>query len=675
MEYVGGALSLGWSALSTGVDLGVWAVGYGSNSNTVAGPCDIYSRLNPHYYLCQITPTGIAPALSDLIAQVAIGTFEKLGEAVDQGKLKIDPSKWFEGLGGAANKSGVGLIDGLNIPGLFDRVFQDLGDVSSRLRAVAYKEMDGLVVDIQNLFGSAVRGTVFRVLPWVAIGTALTVGTPLTVLYLYRKAVYNIGRPTLASEVRKTGLVHKIAGKVSTVTKFVFKKAIPTSILTSVVLAAGICLENNKSFLERNFPSGDFADALWFTKNLFGPRALQDTAIATAAISAAGLVAFDAFKALIRKRPFKTEVIFAPKITQKVEDIADATCNLMKNGGFFQNVLFYGPGGTGKTELARKIAERSNMDFIMISGGDLAKYIGLGTHVTVVNELFDKITRPTVLFIDEFENLAKRRQDLDRSQLHEVLNAFLSRTGTPSKKVMIVAATNLEETIDSAVLSRMDHKIFIGPPGVEERRKIQDMYLKQFFPNSKERALYFDSIMMTKLLYQTEGLTGRALFKLFNMLAQKKYSMNKGAFTPEVIQECVSSFVDQELKNLPILQRVVRAAKLFVAYSFEMQSNLANQTRERLNPKTPPVKLSWYDRTIGRFKKQKASPIELSWYERATSRFKKPQTPPVKLSWPTRAIHRLKRQKTPPTELSWHARAKDWLTTAPSKILGTGVKK
>ena len=579
----GSALSWGYSAIRDGLSTGT-------------GPCDHYA-INPKRYICLMGQAGpkIAGFVSDQIVQITTDTFLKLGEAVNQGKIKIDPSKLFQGLGDSLNKSGTGLLDGLNIPGLFDRVFQDVGDVSSKLRAVWYKEMDGLVKDIQNLFGSMARGTVFRVLPWVALGTAITVGTPLLVKYLYHKAIYNIGRPQLASEVRKTGLFHKVAGKVYAVTKFAFKKAIHVAAFTGAVVLAGTYLESLGYYLA--------GDATNFPHTLFSPQKAQDTAVKITAIGAASFLAFDTLKAtckaLFGKKPFKTEVFFDPKITQKVGDIADATCNLRKNGGFFQNVLFYGPGGTGKTELAMKIAERSNMNFIKISGGDLAKYIGLGTHVTVVNELFDKITEPTIIFIDEFENLAMNRENIDRSQLHEILNAFLSRTGTPSKKFMVIGATNLKEMIDPAVQSRMDHKIYVAAPAAEERQKILAMYSTQFFPNSKERDLYFNKDVMTRLVYQAEGLTGRALFKLFNMLAQKKHSMKKGAFTSQVIQECVDSFVDQEVSQLPKLDRLTRLVKLYVFYPFELLKDFINQTRERLKkPEEPPKSLPWHTRTI-----------------------------------------------------------------------------
>ncbi len=57
------------------------------------------------------------------------------------------------------------------------------------------------------------------------------------------------------------------------------------------------------------------------------------------------------------------------------------------NGGMYRNLLFYGPPGTGKTMFAKKLAMHSEMDYAILTGGDVAPMGRDG--VTAVHKLFD----------------------------------------------------------------------------------------------------------------------------------------------------------------------------------------------------------------------------------------------------------------------------------------------
>lgn len=62
-----------------------------------------------------------------------------------------------------------------------------------------------------------------------------------------------------------------------------------------------------------------------------------------------------------------------------------------------------------------------------------------------------------VLFIDEAEAFFRHRHNAELSEhLRNSINCFLYRTGTPSRKVMFILATNLPEQLDPALLSRVD---------------------------------------------------------------------------------------------------------------------------------------------------------------------------------------------------------------------------
>ena len=245
--------------------------------------------------------------------------------------------------------------------------------------------------------------------------------------------------------------------------------------------------------------------------------------------------------------------IYNSEITRRISDITRATENIRKNSGYFQNILFYGPGGTGKTMISEYIAKNSGMSYIKMSGGDLAQYIKRGEHVTELNKLLDKMncswrpwsTQPWVFFIDEAESLCRDRSKIPTAELLELQNAFLNRTGTQSKKFMIILSTNRMEDIDEAVLSRMDHKIYIGPPAAPERVQIIKSYLSHFFTRSEQGAFFTDP-QVTKIANATDGLTGRAIFKLLNSLANKKACTKDAKLTQPMIDETVKDFMLQE---------------------------------------------------------------------------------------------------------------------------------
>jgi len=252
----------------------------------------------------------------------------------------------------------------------------------------------------------------------------------------------------------------------------------------------------------------------------------------------------------ILRRPAspKSDPIFNDNISRQIKNISLALTNTYKNGGYFQNILFYGPGGTGKTMIAEKLAKDSNFDFVMMSGGDLAQYIKRGEHVTELNKLMNSVkngSKPTILFIDEIESLGRDRGKLDRSELLELQNAFLSHTGTASKKLILMGATNRKDDLDEAVLTRFDRKLLVGPPEFKERAKIIEQYAGHFF-TQKQRKEFFREKQINAIAEKTEGFTGRMLFKMLNAAYNMQAASSTNKLTQDILDETINDFVEQE---------------------------------------------------------------------------------------------------------------------------------
>jgi ATPase family AAA domain-containing protein 3A/B len=112
-------------------------------------------------------------------------------------------------------------------------------------------------------------------------------------------------------------------------------------------------------------------------------------------------------------------------------------------------VLLYGPPGTGKTLYAKSLATDANMQYAIMSGGDVAplgaqatyelnkcklQFLALKLTLVSVFNWADKSKKGLVLFIDEAEAFLRPRDENMSPELRSVINTFLARTGEPSNK-------------------------------------------------------------------------------------------------------------------------------------------------------------------------------------------------------------------------------------------------
>lgn len=121
-----------------------------------------------------------------------------------------------------------------------------------------------------------------------------------------------------------------------------------------------------------------------------------------------------------------------------------------------RGALLTGPPGTGKTLLAKAVAGEAGVPFLSISGSDFVQmYVGLGA--SRVRDLFKqaKSMAPAIIFIDEIDAVAKKRDQKFSSndERDNTLNQLLVEMDgfTTDESVIILAATNLSDTLDPAL--------------------------------------------------------------------------------------------------------------------------------------------------------------------------------------------------------------------------------
>lgn len=141
-------------------------------------------------------------------------------------------------------------------------------------------------------------------------------------------------------------------------------------------------------------------------------------------------------------------------------------------------VLLFGPPGCGKTLLAKAIANECGFNFISVKGPELLnKYVGESERS--VREVFlrGKASSPCIIFFDEFDALAPKRDgDSSNQATQRVVNQLLTELdGLDNRKnVSVIAATNRPDIIDSAILrpGRLDKPLYVPLPGPADRAKI-----------------------------------------------------------------------------------------------------------------------------------------------------------------------------------------------------------
>lgn len=204
-----------------------------------------------------------------------------------------------------------------------------------------------------------------------------------------------------------------------------------------------------------------------------------------------------------------------------------------------KGVLLLGYPGTGKTLLAKAVAGESNANFFTMSGSEFVEmYVGVGA--ARVRELFKKAKAdsPSIIFIDEIDAVGGKRSsgpnrsDSEREQTLNQLLVEMDGFDTDSK-VIVMAATNREDMLDSALLraGRFDRKINVTPPDLKGRTEILAIH-------SKNKKLSSD-VSLEAIAKITAGFVGADLANLVNEAAILASRKNSSEITMEDFDDAI----------------------------------------------------------------------------------------------------------------------------------------
>ncbi|CAF2121890.1 unnamed protein product [Brassica napus] len=257
-----------------------------------------------------------------------------------------------------------------------------------------------------------------------------------------------------------------------------------------------------------------------------------------------------------------------------------------------RGILLFGPPGTGKTMLAKAIANEAGASFINVSMSTItSKWFGEDEkNVRALFTLAAKVS-PTIIFVDEVDSMLGQRTRVgEHEAMRKIKNEFMTHWDglmtKPGERILVLAATNRPFDLDEAIIRRFERRIMVGLPSIESREKILRTLL------SKEKT---DELDFHELGQMTEGYSGSDLKNLCITAAyrpvreliqqerlkdqERKKREEAGKGTEETKEEEEAS-EEREIVLRPLNMEDMRKAKNQVGASFASEGSGMNELKQ-----------------------------------------------------------------------------------------------
>ncbi|MEQ9149775.1 MAG: ATP-binding protein, partial [Cytophagales bacterium] len=203
------------------------------------------------------------------------------------------------------------------------------------------------------------------------------------------------------------------------------------------------------------------------------------------------------------------------------------------------SLLLYGPPGSGKSSIAKYISCETNLPLVTARLDTIVSSL-LGNTAKNIRRIFEFADqKPCILFLDEFDAIAKARDDhYEMGELKRVINSLLQNIDLFTKNNILIAATNHNELLDKAIWRRFNTVVEVG--FLKNEGEIKDLirlYLNGFKTNFLDDKKKSDALINEFRKHSPSDIKTICHNSIANQIIKGSESLNM-----ESLLECIYSF-------------------------------------------------------------------------------------------------------------------------------------